>query len=279
MKRRRTRGDYDIHKARDMLDNPITIEKFKVLMDKEYDDAVSFKKGVANPWTKPFMYVVTGHPEVGDRGELQNAYERTADDISKFKAQLKNPLMVGWKIGVAHGKSAQKTSRLQSYAMHWGKSNAKIGWFQIQPNSHYADKKSVLLRKEQLLKAEMRKVVKGRGKWQGQEWFIATVAEMREALGNMQRQFDEGDNRTGYNGQGNRFSPRIRLQENVMFDFAKDLLAQTAEVRCNLPSVADRIGKGARAYEREYCRVVFKAVPDEEVRRYIRARRGQEAFK
>ena len=276
MSRRRTRGDYDLKKEKDMLDNPVTIEKFKKMMDERYDEDVDLRgKSAANPWTKPFLYVVTGHPAVGDPGELQNEAEVTVRTARMFRRALLEG-EVGWKIGVAHGKSAQKTDRLKSYVMHWGKSKAKIGWFQIQPNSHYADKKSVLLRKEHLLKEEMRAVTAERGKWQGREWFIGTPAEMRGAIARMQQRFTEGDSRVGFNGQGNRFSPRIRMQEEIMFRFAKELLTQSAQVKCNLPPVSEREGKGAKAYERQYCKVVFDPVSDEAAREYIRERRGQE---
>tara|TARA_R110002072_G_scaffold67816_3_gene165876 strand:- start:46 stop:903 length:858 start_codon:yes stop_codon:yes gene_type:complete len=275
-----------LKRAHDYLDNPLTIGQFEHEMNVEFQRGGSSAKD--NPWTKPYMYVVTGHPRVLDGGrdyatqETQEGYlTRLKETTAEYEARLKGSHLlydakgrskgaVPWKVGVAHGKVAQPTARLGAYKMSWGHSQAKIGWFQIQPNAHSKGKMSVVLHKEKLLKTELKAF-----RWQGKEWFVCTAKQMRTALANMQRKFEStSEDRPGFDGQVTRFSPRIRLMEDQIFVYAERMLAARGQIQCK---AAPKGTKGeTTAQIRKRCRVVFPKLAPGEARQYVLEQRGQE---
>lgn len=249
-----------LKKPHDHLTNPITITEFTNQMDDHYGQN-SAKSRAQNPWTKPFLYVVTGHHRPGDMHmATKDGFVSTADANAKWETQ-KAEGKKGWKVGVAHGKAMQKTYRLKSYQIHWGETDARIGYFQVQPNAHYGGRQSVLLRKEKLLRDLLDDDPRV-DKWQGREWYICTARDMRKNIHKMEMLFAAGDTRQGFNGRATRFSPRVKLAEEIMFDFARELLEEKAYIKCHNAQASS-------------CELKFKPMLEGEARRYILERRGQ----
>lgn len=94
-----------------------------------------------------------------------------------------------WKVGVAHGKKARGTWRLESYQTHWAKA-ARVHYIDVMPPNIVRGGRSGISTKEYLLlhDPEMESRLA-----QGREWFKISWRQLVRCLKRMQKAFDDGD--------------------------------------------------------------------------------------